>query len=155
MTLLFVPVSTAELGQWVGSGVLPGPRQGFAVTPGLIGAFALADQEQAEHVAVLVASVAALARTGRRLVAVVEGAGRPSQDGDPDFGEVVLGEVRYRDVTSLFADEPGAVGLAEAAAAAAGRSLAQAWDEPAVMRVLENADLLWHGPTEWGLLVAG
>lgn len=157
MTLLFVPLTGGELSDWVAAGVLAGPRPAHAVTPGLLAAFELTDAEEAEHIALLVASVAGLTATGRRLVAVVETDQDPaSQAGsDPDFGDVVVGDLRIGDLSSLFTDEPDAPGLTEAVEAAYGLPLAVAWDHPAVTTLLEQADLLWHGPGEWESLGKG
>lgn len=155
MSLLFVPITAAQLAGWASGGILPGQHAAHAVTPGLLDAFGLSDSEEAEHVALLAASVASLARTGRRLVAVVEGGYRPPGEGDPDFGEVIAADLPYRAVQSLFADEPDVPGLADAAAAVEGASLAQAWEQPAVRVLLEQADLLWHGPEEWSSLGTG
>lgn len=155
MALLFVPVTSAELADWATSGVLAGPRPAHAVTAGLRAAFEPIDEEEAEHIALLVASVASLAASGRRLVAVAEGAARAAADGDPDFGEVVASGLPWTAVQSLFADEPHARGLPEAAGAAAGLPLAQAWEHPAVTALLGQADLLWHGAGEWRDLGTG
>lgn len=152
MALLFVPVSPAQLAAWAGSGVLPGTHAAYMAAPGLLAAFGLSDPEEAEHVALLAASVAALAASGQRLVAVVEADHRPAAEGDPDFGEVVVADLPYASVQSLFADEAGAAGLADAANAAAGRPLAEAWELPEVVTLLSTADLLWHGPAEWDSL---
>nr|WP_300146980.1 hypothetical protein [Propionicimonas sp.] len=155
MSLLFVPVTADQLAGWATSGVLSGEVRGHAVTRGFSLAFDPADAEEAEHVALLVASVAALAATGRRLVAVAEGDVRPDPAGDEDFGQVLVTDLPYRSVTSLFADEPDVPGLAAAAAAASGLDLARAWDEPAVIELLQQADLLWHGAGEWADLGTG
>jgi hypothetical protein len=155
MGLLFVPVTAARLTDWATSGVLPGRVRAYAVTPGFALAFDPADADEAEHIALLVASIASLAATGRRLVAVAEGDSRPDPAGDEDFGEVLVADLPYRAVTSLFADEPDAPGLTDAAAAASGVELARAWDEPAVVSLLEGADLLWHGAGEWADLGTG
>lgn len=155
MALLFVPVTASVLSGWATSGVLPGPRRGHAVTPGLVAAFGPQDTDDAERVALLVASVASLAASGRRLVAVLSGEPRPDPDGDADFGEVLTGDLHYAAVQSLFADEPDPPGLAAAATAASGGPLARAWDEPAVIALLEGADLLWHGAGEWQQLGTG
>lgn len=155
MSLLFVPVTTGQLTDWATAGVLPGRVRAHAVTPGFALAFDPDDAEEAEHIALLVASIASLAATGRRLVAVAEGDSRPDLAGDEDFGAVLVSDLPYRAVTSLFADEPDAPGLAEAAAAASGLDLARAWDEPAVIALLERADLLWHGAGEWADLGTG
>lgn len=152
MTLLFVPVTGAQLADWAATGVLRGQRFGYAVTPGLRAAFEPADDEEAEHLALLIASVAGLSATGRRLVAVVEGAAVPSESGATEFGEVLVGDLRHSSLQSLFTDEPEAPGLAAAAAAAADLPLQAAWNRAEVFALLEEADLLWHGPGEWDSL---
>lgn len=155
MSLVFVPITDVQLAGWAASGLLPGEHAAHAVTPGLLEAFGLSDDEEAERVALLVASVASLVGTRRRLVAVVEATGRPRTGGDADFGEVLAADLPYRAVQSLFTDEPDAPGLVDAAAAAQGLPLAQAWEQPAVRVLLEQADLLWHGPEEWSSLGTG
>ena len=155
MTLLFLPVSGAQLADWSAAGVLSGPLAAFAVTPEFLAAFEPTDSEEAEYLALLVASVAALTATGVRQVAVLEGDAQPSTDGHEDFGKVVTGDLRFEAILSLFADEPDAPGLAEAAAAASGLSLQEAWRNSAVTVLLEEADLLWHGPGEWDSLGTG
>ncbi len=152
MALLFVPVSAAGLADWARTGVLAGRHAAFTAGRGLLEAFGLAEGEEAEHVALLAASVASLAATGRRLVAVAEAGPLPAPDGDPDFGEVRTAELPYAAVQSLFADEPGAPGVEAAATAASGKDLAEAWELPEVVSLLETADLLWHGPGEWDSL---
>lgn len=154
MTLLFLPVTGAQLADWEAAGVLAGPLKAYAVTPGLKAAFEAPDEEEAEHLALLVASVGALAASGVRQVAVIEGDAEPIAD-DVDFGAVVTGDLRFDAITSLFADEPDAPGLAEAATAAQGLTLQDAWNHPAVTVLLEEGDLLWHGPGEWESLSKG
>ena len=155
MTLLFLPVTGAELADWAAAGVLAGPRKAYAVTRGLSAAFEPSDDEEAEHLALLVASVAALAATGTRQVAVLEGEAEPVAGGDVDFGAVVTGDLQFGAIQSLFADEPAAPGLAEAATAARGLSLQEAWNHAAVTVLLEEGDLLWHGAGEWQSLGKG
>ncbi|MGV8909232.1 MAG: DUF6912 family protein [Propionicimonas sp.] len=155
MTLLFLPVTGAQLADWSAAGVLAGPLSAYAVTPGLMLAFEPADAEEAEHLALLVASVAALADTGVRQVAVVEGDAQPGDAATEDFGKVVVGDLRFDAILSLFADEPDAPGLAQAVAAVSGLSLQDAWNHPVVTDLLEEADLLWHGPGEWDSLGKG
>jgi hypothetical protein len=151
MGLLFVPVSAGQLRDWATSGVLPAGVVGYAVTAGLQSAFEEGGDEEAEQIAMLVASIAALAEHGRRLVVVASGVGVPA--GDPDFGEVQLPELRYGDVASIFADEPGQALVVAAAAAVADQPLSVAWEQPAVTELLAGADLLWHGAGEWTVLV--
>ena len=155
MALLFVPITAVQLADWAGAGILPGQHTGYAATPGLMDAFGLIDTEEAEHIALLVASVASLAATGLRLVAVVEAGFRPDPEGDADFGEVIVADLRFSAVQSLFTDAPDPPGLAEAVIAAAGLPLEQVWEQPAVSCLLERTDLLWHGPGEWDNLGTG
>lgn len=155
MALLFVPLTSADLAGWAMSGTLAGPRAAHAVTAGLKAAFEPVDEEEAEHIALLVASVASLATSGRRLVAVAESAARVAEDGDPDFGDVEVADLPWGAVQSLFVDEPDPGGLPAAARAAAGLPLSQAWEQPAVTALLEQTDLLWHGAAEWRELGTG
>ena len=155
MTLLFLPVTGAQLADWQAAGVLAGPLKAYAATPGLVAAFEASDDEEAEHLALLVASVAALAASGVRQVAVLEGETEPMIDDDVDFGAVVTGDLRFHAIQSLFADEPDAPGLAEAARAATGLVLQDAWNHPSVTVLLEEGDLLWHGAGEWQSLGKG
>jgi hypothetical protein len=155
MSLLFVPLSTAQLRDWATSGTLPAGSPAHAVTPQLLAAFGLSDGEEAEQAALLAASVAGLIATGRRLVAVAEGVPGQRADADADFGEVSAPQLAWRSVGAIFADEPGQPTISVAAAAVAGAGLSQAWENPAVVDLLEFADLLWHGAGEWELLLAG
>jgi hypothetical protein len=67
----------------------------------------------------------------------------------------VTGDLGFDAIQSLFADEPEAPGLAEAATAALGLGLQDAWNHPAVTVLLEEGDLLWHGAGEWQSLGKG
>lgn len=151
MTLVCLPLTAEQLRDGAISGELRGPITGYADTSGLREAFAVSDAEEAERIAVLVASIAGLVRYGRRLVAVAE-VERPELGEAVEFGEVTISGLAYGRVQALFADEPG-VNLSVVAVAADGLSLEQAWDAPEVMELLSSADLLWHGPTEWQSLV--
>lgn len=148
MTLICVPISSVELQEWATNGTLVDPRAGYAATVGLRDAFGIIDEEQSEQVALLVASVAALCRFGRRLVAVVEAAAAPLDGADPDFGEVQVSVLNFTQVTSLFADQSGAISE-QRAQAALGMSLVDAWEDPSITDVLGSADLLWHDRSEW------
>ncbi|HAM44286.1 MAG TPA: hypothetical protein DCM67_04585 [Propionibacteriaceae bacterium] len=151
MTLVCIPLTSDRLRSWAASGALSGPITGYADTRGLREAFAVTDAEEAERIAVLVASIAGLACCGRRLVAVAEI--EPVESGEAvEFGEVTIPGLAYSRVQALFADEPG-LNLSVATVAADGLSLEQAWDAPEVTELLSAADLLWHGPAEWQSLV--
>ena len=151
MSLVFVPMSAAELGAWAAAGRLAGPAAAHAVTSGLVAAFGADDPEDAERTALLVASIAALARTGVRLVAVAEAPAQLRPDGDADFGEVLVADLPFGAVTSLFADDDD-LDVSAPATASAGLPLAEAWELPAVTALLADADLLWYGPAEWAVL---
>lgn len=154
--LMFLPVSGSQLADWAAAGVLAGPLTAYAVTPGFQAAFEPTDTDEAEQFALLVASVAALVDNGVRQVAVVEGDAQPSGNAaELDFGAVTCTDLRFEAIASLFADEPDAPGLADAIAAVPGLSLQAAWDHPAVVTLLEEADLLWHGAGEWESLGKG
>ena len=151
MSLIFVPVSATQLREWATTGRLDGPIDAHAVTPGLLAAFAPVDEEDAERTALLAASVAALGRTGRRLVAVAETTAGSRPGGDDDFGEVLVDALTFAAVTSLFTDDDH-VDVAAAAAVARG-PLAEAWEQPEVQALVADADLLWYGAAEWPVLV--
>ncbi len=146
MALVFVPVSADELRQWAESGSLDGPHGAFAVTPALTEAFDLDDPEDAEYAALCVASVAGLVAEGVRIVAVAEADVRQTAD---DFGGVVVTDLQFSAVTSLFGEDVDPTPAARAAAAVAGLSLAEAWEAPEVTSLLADTDLLWYGPGEW------
>jgi hypothetical protein len=155
MSLLFVPVTAEQLRSWATDGLAEGEVLAYTVTAELLAAFGVTDAEDAERIALLVASVAGLASTGRRLVVVAEGdaVGRPHTDAE--FGEVVARDLTYRSASAIFTDEPGQPQIARAAAAVGGLSLAEAWEQAEVVELLSSADLLWHGAGEWDSLIAG
>lgn len=156
MALCFVPVSAAQLSAWAGAGVLTGETAAFAVTAEMTAAFGLDDPagEEAEYTALAIASIAALLRHGRRLIAVADT--EPALAvGEADFGTVLVSDVPWTRLTALFADEPEVPVVAAAARAVPGLSLAEAWDHPAVTTMLSQGDLLWYGPGEWSSLVRG
>ena len=64
-------------------------------------------------------------------------------------GEVGVRDVRWGQVQALFADEPGLERLvAGARAAGSGLTLAAALEAPAVIELVDGADLLWFDPAE-------
>jgi hypothetical protein len=153
MSLVFVPLTPQLLRDWAGGASMPVSLPGYTDTPGLRAAFDLTDEEDAERVALLVASVAGLAAHGLRLIAVAEAATSSRPDADPDFGEVEVAVGRYGSVSALFVDEaPVAASVVEAVA---GLTLSDAWEDSGVTRLLADADLLWHGPGEWEALISG
>jgi hypothetical protein len=125
----------------------------FAVTPGLCDTFSLAPtaDEAAERTALLLAGLSSLISYGSRLVLVVE---TTATDDDGGLGESTLGNLRWRDVTAIFAEpSEAAVAVAAAVAAVQGLDLDDAWDAPAVQTLMSEHDLLWYGPEEVGTIV--
>ncbi len=117
-----------------------------APTPALGATFDLDDPEELERAALLVASVAALLRTGERLVASVDAPYVADPAGR--LGEARVPALRLADVSAYFVDDPQtAPVVVAAAAAAAGLDVDTAWDVPEVQGLLAH-DLLWHGASE-------
>lgn len=148
--LVFRPVSDADLRSLGEGAALTGPA--WSVTPDFRDAFGLgpADDEDAERPALYLAGLDGLQRHGRRLVVVAE---VPARDVGHDYGSVEVGRIAFGDVRAIFADEPDAGPLVDAArAATAGLAIEDAWDDPAHEALLAGADLLWYGPEEWATL---
>ena len=156
-TLTFVPVARAEAVAFAAGEALDVPRAGFAATKALYEALEYTpDQdEEAEHAAMLLASVWALAEHGERLVLVAElpdtslGAG---EGVDLHNGSVTVRTLPAGAVVAWYADAAGTPTV-QAAEAASGQVLDDAWDAPAVQRLLAEHELLWHGVEELGTLV--
>lgn len=153
--LVFVPATPETWRE-----VLTAPSvEAFAPTAELRAALGYdTDQdEDAEHAAMVLASVAGLARHGTRFVLACE---VPEQDltVDPDHadtpnGRVVTGPVAPTRVLSWFADEPE-VDPSAAAGVSHGLSLDDAWDTPEVAEVVDQHALLWHAAEELTALTA-
>lgn len=147
--LVFVPVTAAERRQ-LKEGQELGPRSAFTVTEELCAAldYGPDELEDAEYAAMVIASVAGLARLGARLVIVAEvDASALGQVIDAGNGERELRRVRPGEVTAFFAEDTGA-DTAVAAVAARGLGIDEAWELEEVQALLNQADLLWHGAEE-------
>ncbi|MDO4784192.1 MAG: hypothetical protein Q3997_03795 [Propionibacteriaceae bacterium] len=147
--LVFVPVTAAERRQ-LRMGETLGPRAAFTVTPELCAAldYGPEELEDAEYAAMVIASVAGLARLGVRLVVVAEVAGDAiAAVTDASNGECELAALRSAEVTAFFAEEEG-VDVTPAAVAAYGLGIDEAWELEEVQRLLSSTDLLWHGADE-------
>lgn len=149
MSLVFVPLSRAELAAWAHTGSWT-PPAGFAVTAGLARAFGFGpdDAEDAEYTALHIAGLAGLLAGGERLVAVAAAVA----DGSDEFGHVTLGALPFGAVTAVFTEGSAdlAAGVREALS---GSSLSSAWDDHRVETLLAEGSLLWHDVSEWGTLV--
>jgi hypothetical protein len=124
--------------------------RGFAATRELRATFDLGDDadEEAEHAALLVASVAALSQFGARRVLMVEVDPTQIAPGDDlANGEVTISRLGDEQIGAWFAEAPE-VDSSAAAQAAAGLSVDQAWDLPEVVDLLASHDMLWHDVTE-------
>ncbi|MDO5065963.1 MAG: hypothetical protein Q4D96_01620 [Propionibacteriaceae bacterium] len=148
--LVFIPIAREELGAIDGS-VRLGNRVAHRVTPELLAAldYAPEQREDAEYAALILASVAALATHGERLVLVADVApALVSQGRDLDNGECVLSEVPMRSLTCWFSEAPEADWTA-AAAAAKGLDIDTAWGFDEVQELLSSSDLLWNDVEEY------
>lgn len=148
--LVFIPVAAEELDVLAGTSVVT-DRPAYTVTPELLTelGYDSADTEDAEYAAMVLASVAGLARHGTRLVVVAEvddSLVRPGED--PANGQILLTGCPPSAMTAWFADEPG-VDVSAAAAASRGRSIDEAWDCPEVQELLAHHDLLWNDVVEY------
>jgi hypothetical protein len=152
MTVVLVPVSVEQLDS-LRRAALAGPVTGFAVTAALRDTFglAVADDEEADRTALLLAGLKALMSYGRRLAVVIEAAA--VDDGDP-LGEVTVASVSWKDVSAIFADTALAAKASSATVeAVAGLDLDAAWDTDAAHALMTEHDLLWYGPEEVDALV--
>ncbi|WP_028708673.1 DUF6912 family protein [Propionicicella superfundia] len=157
MTLSFVPTTLAEARDWSREGRV-GPVPAHRVSPGYLDAFGIDassadDLETAEFGALYLASVSCLLRGPERVVLVVDtpASWTAAEGTDAEFGLGTLTGFEWGDVTAFYLDEDAARGAVTAAATAvAGRGLADAWEDPAVVSLLAAHTLLWHGVAELG-----
>lgn len=148
--LVFIPIRPDELDALVGATVLES-RVAHTVTPELLESleYTSAQTEDAEYAAMVIASVAALAAHGKRLVLVADvPASLVSAGTDPANGEVLVSRVPAAAVTCWFS-EADDVDDADAAAAASGLHVDIAWDFPQVQELLQHNDLLWNDVEEY------
>lgn len=148
--LVFIPIRRDELDAITGSTVLE-HRTAHAVTRELLEALEYgSDQtEDAEYAAMVIASVAALAQHGERLVLVAEvPASQVGPGTDVGNGQVVVAEVPAASITCWFSEADG-VDVADAAAAASGLDVDTAWDFPQVQELLHGNDMLWNDVAEY------
>lgn len=128
-----------------------GERAAHTVTDELLAElnYEASDAEEAEYAALVLASVASLSRYGERLVLVAEV--DPSlvvAGADPANGEILLTNCPPSAITAWFSDAEG-TGVSEAANAARGLSIDEAWEADAVQRLLHTHDLLWNDRVEY------
>lgn len=148
--LVFIPVDPEELAA-IDGGVELVDRLAHRVTPELLTQLGYGpDQtEEAEYAALLLASVVSLAEHGRRTVLVAEV--RPdlvAPGQDPGNGQCILARVPTSAITCWFEDEAG-LDVGEAARAARGLHLDDAWELDEVQALLHGHDLLWNGVEEY------
>ena len=148
--LVFVPVARAELDAIQGESRLK-DRPAHRVTPELLEelGFEPDQQEDAEYATLVLASVAALAAHGERLVLVAEVDGSFISPGeDPANGGCVVSRVPPAAMTCWFGDADD-VDPTAAAAAARGLEIDIAWEMDEVQQLLHGHDLLWNDVEEY------
>lgn len=150
---VFVPLTLADWRQLVSATTLPGPLPAYGVTPGLVawGGFGPDDTEDALFAAQSVAGVAALTQDeeqpdARRVVAAVAATGFRA-DTESALGAGQVAELELARVTAVFSDDPD-VSVAAARAAARGRDVGEAWDDPVVAEFADAHDLGWYTVAE-------
>lgn len=146
---MFVPIAPADVPR-AASTILAGPVPAYSATRELADAFGYTPDmdEDAEHAALVLASVTGLIRYGRRVVLVADvPPGVVAPGDDPANGAVTLERLEPRWIVSWFTDE-ASVDVTGAASAASGLDLDDAWDVAAVQELVASHDLLWHGPAE-------
>lgn len=133
--------------------------QVFRVDDHLLAAFGLtvADDEEADRAAMLLASLWALSRHGRRLVLTAFVS--PQLVGDAAEsanGGAAVQRLRPRDVEAVFADERSADDAIRRARESVRRdsSLDEIWDQPCIQDLLNSHELLWHTLDEADALLA-
>jgi hypothetical protein len=149
--MVYVPLP-AERARALRAGERLDALPAHAVTPALCRAVEVGtDDEEADFAALSAAGVAALAglEGGRRLVLAADVAAGQVEDTGGPSGEVVVSDLTWGRVRSLFADEEAAAPAVLAAARVVqGRPLADAYDEPTVVALTDTWDLLWFAPEE-------
>ncbi|MFV0429582.1 MAG: DUF6912 family protein [Arachnia sp.] len=146
---VFIPVGSHELAAISGELQLT-DRAAYRVTAELLAMleYTLDELEDAEYAAMVLASVAALARFGQRLVLVADvPASLVSPGSDVDNGECRVSGVPQTSIVAYYREAPE-VDSAAAAQAASGRTIDDAWDAPEVQELLAE-DLLWNDVTEY------
>lgn len=149
-TLVFIPVERAELSAITGAVELA-DRPAHTVTPELMEAldYAETQMEEAEHAAMVLASVAALSRYGRRLVLVAEvDSSLVHPSGDGSNGDCTVAKVPRGAITCWFSDADD-VDPSGAAAAARGLGIDEAWEADAVSELVHQHPLLWNDVVEY------
>ncbi|MDO5092956.1 MAG: hypothetical protein Q4D79_05965 [Propionibacteriaceae bacterium] len=148
--LIFIPIARSELGAIDGSLSLT-QRSAHRVTSELLAAleYSPEQQEDAEYAALVLASVAALAAFGERLVLVAEVDSTFITPGDDlPNGACIVAKVRPQNMTCWFSEAPG-VDSSGAAAAAHGLDIDTAWGFDEVQDLLRESDLLWNDVEEY------
>lgn len=148
--LVFVPIARTELDAIAGQTQLR-DRPAHRVTPELLEelGFESDQQEDAEYATLVLASVAALATHGERLVLVAEvDASFISPGEDLVNGACVVSRVPQAAMTCWFGDSDD-VDTGGAAAASRGLEIDIAWEMDEVQELLHGHDLLWNDVEEF------
>lgn len=149
--LVFVACTVAELCDLTRGPVSPsGPA--YAATAALLETFGYepdGDPEEPDYAAQVFASLAGVLADRPRLVCAVEVDRLPGSIEPAGYGAVEVPEVEPRRIRAWFADEPeAAAARAALSAALSGRTLEEAWEDPAVQDFVTAHDLLWYAPGE-------
>ncbi|HEY5822189.1 MAG TPA: hypothetical protein VIT20_09450 [Propionibacteriaceae bacterium] len=149
--MVYVPLAHPDATQ-LRAGRDVGVRPACSATPSLTAALGTdTSAEEADYAALNHAGVLALGATAdpRRLVLAAEVAPAQVTDARTQHGEVEVADLRWNQVTALFADEAAALEATTATRRAVGPGgLAEALATPAVQDLLDTYDLLWFAAEE-------
>lgn len=161
---VFVPCTVLLARAWRDQG-LPSRLVGYAATVPMLAAHGLepGDEEEGDFTALNYAATAALelwAPGDKRLVLALGTAARGvvprgmAESDALDLGVVAVDDASWRNVKAVFADEESAAGAVLAAKQALGeRPWLDAWEDPAVDRLVTEFDVLWYVPGELDALI--
>ena len=147
---VFIPLTRPQVNR-LAVGEPAARSTGYADTAGLRRAYELGptQEEQAGHVALGHAGVAALLLTAPRLVLAAEVAPSQVHAGDDAFGTVEVLDLAWSQVQALFADDPaGPAELEQARHWASGRGVDELVSDSRIVDLVESCDLLWFSPQE-------
>ena len=147
---MFIPIAHEELAAIDGTVQLT-DRKAHRVTPELLSSlgYTPGQQEDAEYAALVLASVAALAAYGERLVLVAEVEASLVRSGDnPANGDCLVAQVAPEAMTCWFSEAPAST-FPPPQQPAQGLDVDTAWGFEEVQGLLHESDLLWNDVEEY------
>lgn len=147
--MVCIPVKPGEVNELLSSGGWHQPRQAFSPNAALRESFEVADPEEAEYAALLMASLWCFTHQMRPLVLVAQvPASVVAPGAEIANGGIQLAGLVASQVESFFAaaDDSPVAGLQ---ARLANLDLDQAWEDEDFQRLILDQPMLWHDISEW------